>query len=109
MHEPKALADILREVDALRGYDKKNSRQRLAEAWRDVAGEAAAASHPTMVKSGVLHVAVRNAAVLDELANFRREAILAALRERHAGLKLRGLKFNLVRFEAAESDEDLGF
>lgn len=107
--EPKALADILAEVDALRGFGKTNARQRLVDAWADVAGEAASASHPMHIRAGVLHVSVRSAGLLDELNNFRKAELLDALRERHAGLKLRGLRFRLARFEAKASDEDLGF
>ena len=109
MREPKPLADILSEVDALRGFRKTNARQTMVDAWADVAGEAAAGSHPAQIKAGVMIVSVRTAALLDELSNFRKAELLAALRERHPGLKLRGLKFKLTRFEAQEADEDLGF
>ena len=109
MPEPKALADILAEVDALRGFGKPNARKTLETAWADVAGEAAAQSHPLQIRSGVLHVAVRNAGLLDELSNFRKVELLNALRERHSGLKVRDLRFKLARFRPAASEEDLGF
>lgn len=108
--EPRSLADVLTDLEALRGYNKKNSREQLREAWSEVAGEFASQSRALQVRAGVLHVAVTNPAVLDELSNFRKNALLSKLREKHPQLRLRNLKFKLSRPERDSSvDDDLGF
>lgn len=108
--EPRSIADVLTELEALRGYNKKNSREQLREAWADVAGEFAAQSRALQVRSGVLHVAVSNPAVLDELNNFRKNALLNSLRDKHPQLRLRNVKFKLSRPQKPDvQDDELGF
>ena len=108
--EPRSIADVLTELEALRGYNKKNSREQLREAWVEVAGQFASQSRALQVRSGVLHVAVTNPAVLDELNNFRKNSLLNLLREKHPQLRLRDLKFKLSRPQQPKvQDDDLGF
>ena len=108
--EPRSIADVLTELESLRGYNKKNSREQLREAWTDVAGEFGAQSRALQIRAGVLHVAVSNAAVLDELSNFRKNELLSKLREKQPQLRLRDLKFKLSRPQQPEiQDDDLGF
>lgn len=108
--EPRSIADVLTELEVLSGYNKKNSREQLRQAWTNVAGEFAAQSRALQVRAGVLHVAVSNPAVLDELSNFRKNELLTKLREQHPQLRLRDLKFKLSRPQRPQvQDDDLGF
>lgn len=108
--EPRSIADVLNDLESLRGFNKTNTREQLRKAWADVAGEFASQSRALQIRAGVLHVAVSNPAVLDELSNFRKNELLSTLREKWPELRLRDLKFKLSRPQRdVMPDDDLGF
>lgn len=98
---PQRLSQALSELIALRGYARVQGNAQLQAAWLDVAGGMIARETRALaIKRGVLHVAVANAPLLGELAGFFRESLVQKLRDGHAHLRIRELKFRL--------DSDIG-
>jgi predicted nucleic acid-binding Zn ribbon protein len=78
---PRPLSDVLGELFTIRGYSRLQARQELEEAWNAAVGE------PTCrqtrlgeLRRGVLNVTVAHSTLLEELAAFRKPALMAALR-----------------------------
>lgn len=93
---PQHLSKALSQLIALRGLAGVRGESQLATVWKEVAGEKIAAGTRVLgINRGVLQVAVGNSPLLSELAAFHKGALLAALQERHADLKIRDLKFKL--------------
>jgi len=68
----------------------------LQSAWAQTAGATIARQTRAVgIRRGVLHVAVDHAPLLSELAGYYRQSLLEKLREKHADLKIRDLKFKL--------------
>lgn len=94
--DPNRLSDVLSELIALRGLARSGSDGQLQAVWNEIAGPGIASqTRPQTVKRGILHVAVSNAALLNELVSFHKRSLLAALKERQPQLKIRELKFRL--------------
>ncbi|MCA9114590.1 MAG: DUF721 domain-containing protein [Planctomycetaceae bacterium] len=99
---PSPLGKALAELIALRGFARTGARNELKTAWQSVAGERISARTRVLsLNRGVLQVGVFNSAMLGELTSFHRTELLDTLREKHAGLKIRDLKFRL-RADLAE-------
>lgn len=91
---PENLADILGRLFTSRGWGRKNDRLRLESAWASAAG--AELLKDTVVlglRRGVLEVAVRNAVLMSELAQFHKRGLLTKLRAAMPGVTLTDLKF----------------
>ncbi len=91
---PENIADILGKLFTSRGWGRKNDRLRLESAWATAAG--ADLLKDTQVlgfRRGVLEVAVRNAVLMSELAQFHKRTLLAKLRTAMPGVTLTDLKF----------------
>jgi len=102
--EPQRLSAALSELIALRGYARARGDAQLQSAWADSAGAMIARqTRAVAVRRGVLHVAVDHATLLSELAGYYRQSLLEKLRERHADLKIRDLKFKLDSGVAARN------
>jgi predicted nucleic acid-binding Zn ribbon protein len=91
---PENLADILGRLFTSRGWGRKNDRLRLESAWAAVAG-ADVLKDTTVLgfRRGVLEVAVRNAVLMSELAQFHKRGLLTKLRAAMPGVTLTDLKF----------------
>lgn len=88
------LADILGKMFTSRGWGRKNDRLRLESAWATVAGEELLKDTQVLgMKRGVLEVAVRNAVLMSELAQFHKRSLLTKLRAAMPGVTLTDLKF----------------
>ena len=93
---PQHLSQAISELIALRGLARSRGDAQLAEIWKQVAGDKLAEQTRVLgIKRGVLQVAVANAPLLSELSSFHKFSLLETLQSRHAGLKLRDLKFHL--------------
>jgi hypothetical protein len=102
--EPQRLSSALSELIALRGYARVRGDAQLQSAWAETAGVVIARqTRAVAIRRGVLHVAVGHAPLLSELAGFYRQSLLAKLREEHADLKIRDLKFKLDSSVAARN------
>jgi len=94
--QPQRLADAITHLINVRGLARSRGREQLEQIWGEIAGSAIAGrTQVTGIKRGVLHVAVANAAMLQELVSFHRESLLREINERHASLGIRELKFRL--------------
>lgn len=93
---PRPLSESLSEIVAFRGLARTQGDERLAEIWSEAVGDRIASSTRVIgIKRGVLHVGVRSAPLLSELAAFQKATLLQTLQEKHADLKIRDLKFVL--------------
>lgn len=91
---PENLAEVLGRLFTSRGWGRKTERLRLEEAWAAVAGpEAAPHTRVGAFRRGVLEVEVRGGVLLQELAQFRKRPLLAALRLALPGTTFADLKF----------------
>jgi len=93
---PRPLSESLSEIVASRGLSRTHGDEQLAGIWSEVAGERiASATRVIGLKRSVLHVGVRSAPLLSELAAFQKSALLEMLQAQHAELNIRDLKFVL--------------
>lgn len=90
---PENLGDILSKLFASRGWGRKTERVRLEDAWTATAGDLAGETRVVAIRRGVLEVEVKNGVLLQELAQFRKRALLAELRKQLAGTKVTDIKF----------------
>jgi predicted nucleic acid-binding Zn ribbon protein len=91
---PENLADVLARLFTSRGWGRKSERVRLETAWAEAAGpQAAADTRVGAFRRGVLEIEVRNGVQLQELAQFHKRRLLAALRAALPGVTLTDLKF----------------
>ena len=93
---PRPLAEILGALFAARGYGRLRGSRELEEAWEAAVGEPA--SRQTRlggVRHGVLNVTVAHSTLLEELAAFRKPALLAALRRDAAGSVIHDIRFRV--------------
>jgi hypothetical protein len=82
------------------GYRKRKSRgSALVDLWEKAAGpELADRTRPYALLHGVLTVEVRGAALLAELAGFRRDELLARLATADPSGRVTGLRFRAGTF-----------
>lgn len=91
---PENLADILGRLFTSRGWGRKNDRLRLESAWATAAGAEVLKDTAVLgMRRGVLEVAVRNAVLMSELAQFHKRGLLTKLRAAMPGVTLTDLKF----------------
>src|SRR5262245_8713853 len=91
---PENLADILGRLFTSRGWGRKNDRLRLESAWATAAGaELLKDTEVLSIRRGVLEIAVRNAVLMSELAQFHKRGLLTKLRAALPGVTLTDLKF----------------
>jgi predicted nucleic acid-binding Zn ribbon protein len=91
---PENLADVLGRLFAARGWGRKSERLQLEQAWSEIAGvEYQAHTRVLVLRRGVLEVEVKNAVLLQELAQFQKRKLLEALRKKLPGSTITDLKF----------------
>jgi hypothetical protein len=95
-HGPRALSDILGELFTVRGYGRLRARQELEDAWNAAVGEPnCCQTQLGEVRRGVLNVTVAHSTLLEELAAFRKPALLAALRSDAPAMMIRDIRFRV--------------
>lgn len=89
------LKDILKEVVKNLGGKKRLKQQNLLdEVWREIVGrEIARHTRVLGAKQRVIRVKVDSATLLNELANFRKAAILTKIKERLPDKSYQDIKF----------------
>ena len=100
---PRALSEILGELFTVRGYGRLRALSELEEAWNTAVGEPHC--HQTQlgeVRRGVLNVTVAHPTLLEELAAFRKPALLQALRTGAPGTTIHDIRFRVGPIEEAE-------
>jgi predicted nucleic acid-binding Zn ribbon protein len=93
---PRPLSDILGELFTVRGYGRLRARQELENAWNAAVGEPyCRQTRLGEVRRGVLDVTVAHSTLLEELAAFRKPALLAALRSGAPATTIRDIRFRV--------------
>lgn len=83
---------------AIRGFNRRNTNQQLAESWqkvvRQVAGQSVAdQTKVTVLRNGILQVAVANSATLGELKSFHHLQLLVQIQSEDS--KIKDIKYRL--------------
>ncbi len=93
---PRALSEILGELFTARGYGRFWAQQELENAWNAAVGEPQCRQTQLgEVRRGVLNVTVSHPALLEELAAFRKPALLTALRSCAPGTAIHDIRFRV--------------
>src|SRR3954453_20358534 len=93
---PKALAEILGELFAARGFGRLRALKELEDAWDAAVGEPGCRQTKVgEVRRGVLNVTVAHPTLLEELAAFQKPALLAALRRDAPGTLIHDIRFRV--------------
>jgi predicted nucleic acid-binding Zn ribbon protein len=90
---PVTLGDVLGPLFVARGWARKTERAQLEDAWAAAVGPEAPQTRVLGLKRGVLEVEVRNAVLMQELAQFRKRSLLSALRAKLTGRTVTDIKF----------------
>lgn len=93
---PKPLADVLANLFAARGLGRMRGARELELAWAAAVGEPDC--HQTRVgglRQGVLTITVAHPALHEDLAAFRKPALLAALRRHAPALAVQDIRFRV--------------
>lgn len=97
---PTPLSETLGSLFAARGYARTRAVTELQDAWeRAVGPDLVARTRLGTVRHGVLSVTVAHPTLLEELAAFRKPAILAALRKEAPGTPVLDLRFRVGPIE----------
>ena len=93
---PRPLGDVLGALFASKGLARLRAVGELEEAWAEAVGEPTASrTRVGGVRHGVLTVTVGHPTLLEELAAFRKTALLTALREKAPGVTLHDIRFRI--------------
>ena len=93
---PRPLSDILGELFTVRGYGRLRARQELEDAWNAAVGEPyCRQTRLGEVRRGVLNVTVAHSTLLEELAAFRKPALLEALRSGAPATTIHDIRFRV--------------
>jgi predicted nucleic acid-binding Zn ribbon protein len=96
---PQKISEVLSGLLARRGYAQVQLASDYGQAWQEAAGEQFALhSRPGIVRRGVLEVAVRNSAVLQELT-FRKKHLLQQLDRLLPQQNIRDLRFRVAAID----------
>ncbi len=90
---PENLSDVVARLFAARGWGRRSERVRLEQVWATVAGPAATDTRLGAFRRGVLEVEVRTGVLMQELAQFQKRSLLAALRQALPGITIADLRF----------------
>jgi len=101
---PRPLSEILGELFTARGYGRLRALSELEEVWNTAVGEPHC--HQTRVgevRRGILNVTVAHPTLLEELAAFRKPALLQALRAGAPGTTIHDIRFRVGPIEEPEA------
>jgi predicted nucleic acid-binding Zn ribbon protein len=99
---PRPLAEVLGDLFAARGYGRLRALKELEDAWNAAVGEPGCRqTRLGEVRRGVLSVTVAHPALLEELAAFRKPALLAALRQNAPGTVVHDIRFRVGPVDTA--------
>ncbi len=91
---PENLSDVLGRLFAARGWGRVSERMRLEQAWAACVGEALVPQTRVLaLRRGVLEIEVKNAVLIQELAQFQKRKLLAAMRKQLPGTSITDMKF----------------
>jgi hypothetical protein len=97
--DAKPIAEVIAEWMTKSGLARRYEHKEIYAAWQETVGKDAAHCQITAVKKGVVHVLVDSATCLHEMANFRKQEILAGLQQ-HKGIgKVHDIEFRLGKLE----------
>lgn len=98
---PRAVGDILGGLMGQRGLGgKRRVQEELRRAWIDAAGdEIAGQTRVRGVRRGTLTIEVSSPPLCHELASFRRDDLLIALKERLGNTDIQDIHFRLGAFD----------
>src|SRR5271157_1026476 len=100
---PRPLSEILGELFTVRGYGRLRARQELEDAWNAAVGDPfCRQTRLGEVRRGVLNVTVAHSTLLEELAAFRKPALLAALRTDAPATTIHDIRFRVGPIEEPE-------
>ena len=98
---PTPLSEAIGSIFASRGYARQRAARELEEAWEAAVGpEHAGRTQLGGVRHGVLSVTVAHPTLLEELAAFRKPALLAALRRDAPSTPVHDLRFRVGPIDA---------
>jgi Dna[CI] antecedent, DciA len=90
----------------VRGYGRLQARQELEDAWNHAVGEPyCQQTQLGEVRRGVLNVTVGHSTLLEELAAFRKPALLAALRSSALATPIHDIRFRIGAIRPATGAE----
>ena len=93
---PKSLGELLGALIAARGYGQHYGQAQLETAWANAVGSTACRqTRVGSLRRGVLTVTVTHPALLEELAAFRKAALLSGLQAALPGVVLRDIRFRI--------------
>jgi predicted nucleic acid-binding Zn ribbon protein len=93
---PERIGEILSRLFAARGWGRQQDRLRLERAWAEAAGaDYASQSRVASLRRNVLEVEVKSSVLLQELAQFHKRRLLAALRQALAGVTIADVRFRV--------------
>ena len=91
---PENLSDVLARLFTARGWGRKSVRVRLETAWAEAVGpQFAPETRVGGLRRGVLEVEVKSGVLLQEMAQFHKRKLLAALRQKLPATTITDLKF----------------
>jgi len=91
---PEAVGPVLGRLLKELRIEERSREGALATAWDEAAGpDLASKARPVSFHSGLLTVEVEGASLLQEVRGFRARGLLAALKARPGGTKVREIRF----------------
>jgi len=98
------LGDVLAELASRRGFARVRSVDELEAAWREAAGPVIARYSRVgrRTRTRVLHVAVANSSIVQEIS-LQKEQILLELNRRLTGEPIHDLRTRVVKLDAASA------
>jgi Dna[CI] antecedent, DciA len=91
---PEELSDVLAKLFAARGWGRKSERIKLEEAWGKTIGpEFGPDTRVNSLRRGILEVEVRNPILMQELSQFHRKRLIAAVAANLPGQSVKDIRF----------------
>jgi predicted nucleic acid-binding Zn ribbon protein len=91
---PENLGDILGRLFTARGWGRKSAREKLEQAWAEVAGpEVAPFTRVLVVRRGVLEVEVKTGVLMQELAQFHKRRLVKGLNQVLPEITIKDVRF----------------
>ncbi len=96
MADPTPLSTVISELIQKKGLARVQGNVQLVGIWKSVVGEKVSSRTKVLgLKRGVLEVGVDNAALMNELASFRKAGFLRTFQKEHSEHKINDIRFKL--------------